>query len=332
MTDTAQILASGGGSDLDSRASRPVETWRQWEMTITEAFCRMNIDESVRQRPFNGELETRDYRGLRISTVKAAPHQAIRTPDMVERKEDFFVGLVIDGRGEVRQGGRSALLANGAFTVVDGSRPFAFSFPSQVQQLIIRVPRQVFLARIPEQRIERVLGATLPGGAGVSGLASAVFQQAALIPQPADPTMAETMSLSMLDMLVTALQGISDGLTETEMAHQQDLRRIQNHLIAHLSDPGWTLKQTGEELGMSPRYIHQVFSNTGLTPASWWTRIRLDYAHQLLRSGGVTGQEASERAGFKDPAHFSRAFKKHYGITPGKVRTQAKEARGVIQQ
>jgi AraC-like DNA-binding protein len=323
MTQPAQIHAADG-MDVSIAGERASwESGREWESTITETFCRMNAIVREYQGVFSGQLRTRDYGNLQFSTVIAGPHHTIRTPEMIDSEEDFFISLVTQGQGEIRQGDNRALLSNGAFTVVDGSRPFSFSFPADFEQIIIRVPRPDFLAHIPERRLDNVLAMPLPGHVGPSSLVSAVFRQAAQLTESVGEAVGEAMVLPMLDMFAVSLQSLADTSSETQMAHQRDLKRAQKNLLAHLHDPEWTLKKTSLELGMSQRYLHQVFAGVGLTPASWWMQARLEHALRLLQSPGVTVREAAERTGFKDPAHFSRAFKKQHGITPGKIRDHA---------
>lgn len=179
------------------------------------------------QGVFTGQLRTQDYGNLQFSTVVAGPHQTIRTPEMIDSKEDFFISLVTQGRGEIRQGDNRALLSNGAFTVVDGSRPFSFSFPADFEQIIIQVPRPDFLAHIPERRLDNVLAVPLPGHGGPSSLVSAVFRQAAQLTESVGGAVGEAMVLPMLDMFAVSLQGLADTSSETQIAHQRDWKRAQ---------------------------------------------------------------------------------------------------------
>jgi AraC-like DNA-binding protein len=332
MTEPARIHDPDGTAPLtgrlvaetwvDTRKTGPGEDRQQWALAITETFCRMDAQWQNHQRTFSGRLRTRESGRLQISTVAAGPHQAIRTPEMIEAEEDFFISLVTHGHGEIRQGRHGVTLSENAFTIVDGSRPFLFSFPVPFEQIIIRVPREDFLARVPKKRLDRALGLTLPGHTGISSVVSAVFRQAAELDDPVDHAAETAMSLSTLDMLAAVLHGTMGPASDTALAHHQDLQRAQASLIAHLHDPDWTLNATSAELGMSPRYMSHLFADQGLTPASWWMQTRLERALRLLQTQRITVREASERTGFKDPAHFSRAFRKWHGAPPGQVQAQ----------
>lgn len=341
MTEPAHILdpgrtgpgpGSGSKADVvDTSTLAPAEGRQRWASAITETFCSMDALWDDAREEFAGQLRTRDYGRLQISTVTAGPHQAIRTPAMIEAEEDFFISVLTRGHGEIRQDDRTAHLTDGAYTVVDGSRPFLFTFTAPFQQLIIRVPRNDLLARIPQDRLQHATGLMLPGTTGTGSLVSAVLRQAAQIDEPADGETQTSLSLSTLDMLAAILQGVAHGRSGMSPSRARDLKRAKNSLTMHLHDPYWTLQDTCSELGMSPRYLQQVFSDLGTTPASWWMRTRLQHAQRLLLTSRATVQDIAERTGFKDPAHFSRAFRKQYGVSPGRFRTANQQSSAPLQ-
>ena len=49
-------------------------------------------------------------------------------------------------------------------------------------------------------------------------------------------------------------------------------------------------------------------------------RLRLDWAAAQLADSDVTLAQLAAEAGFVDQSHFTRAFKRHTGLTPGRYR------------
>ncbi|GAA2631973.1 helix-turn-helix transcriptional regulator [Streptomyces vastus] len=88
---------------------------------------------------------------------------------------------------------------------------------------------------------------------------------------------------------------------------------------------GLTLLAVGHALGFSLRYLHRLFREAGTTPRTWLYGRRLDRARtMLLRRPGQAAPTVAGialRVGFKDPSHFSRAFKARYGTSPVNCRT-----------
>lgn len=86
-----------------------------------------------------------------------------------------------------------------------------------------------------------------------------------------------------------------------------------------------SLDQIAENMYLSPFYISKIFkSETGDTPIHHLINIRLEKAKELL-AGGCQGsiQEIAALVGYDDAYHFSKLFKKHYGITPTQARKNA---------
>lgn len=58
------------------------------------------------------------------------------------------------------------------------------------------------------------------------------------------------------------------------------------------------------------------------TPGKWLMEKRLNHAMHLLSNAGKTVSEASFESGFENPAHFSRAFRKRFGMAPSAIKQQ----------
>lgn len=77
---------------------------------------------------------------------------------------------------------------------------------------------------------------------------------------------------------------------------------------------------------LSLSYLHRIFANDGTTVVGYLREKRLQAAHRDLTSATVdeTVNHIAQRWGITDPAHFSRMFKKHFGLTPGALRRTAR--------
>ena len=64
--------------------------------------------------------------------------------------------------------------------------------------------------------------------------------------------------------------------------------------------------------------VGSLLNNRNLTPQKWLIRRRLEAAYIQLKEGRKV-QDVYVDVGFKNPAHFSTAFKKRYGISPTEV-------------
>jgi AraC family transcriptional regulator len=101
-------------------------------------------------------------------------------------------------------------------------------------------------------------------------------------------------------------------------AHYTDrINRVLDHIRAHLLDD-LSLDVLAGVAGFSSFHFHRIAqAMTGETLAETVARLRLERAAALLRADPrLPIADAALASGFVSQAHFSRAFKKHFGLSP----------------
>lgn len=73
---------------------------------------------------------------------------------------------------------------------------------------------------------------------------------------------------------------------------------------------------TGRSLATFKRDFKKI---SNLSPQKWLIKKRLEAAYVKLKEEGKKVQEVYVEVGFKNPSHFSTAFKKQYGFPPTEV-------------
>lgn len=82
-----------------------------------------------------------------------------------------------------------------------------------------------------------------------------------------------------------------------------------------------TLDELAEAAGMSrSAFAFHFKSVLGLAPIAYLTKWRMCRANDLLRGGGLTLSQVAFRVGYESEISFGRAFKRHFGSSPGAVR------------
>ena len=89
--------------------------------------------------------------------------------------------------------------------------------------------------------------------------------------------------------------------------------------IAAAPETDWNWRAVADDLHVSYPYFRKIFQEQHqMPPARFLMRKKLERAASLLRSNELPLKEIAAECGFYDFAHFSRAFRRYYGITPGR--------------
>ena len=100
------------------------------------------------------------------------------------------------------------------------------------------------------------------------------------------------------------------------------LKRVLDYIAAYL-DENISLAQLAAIAGMSPHYFSELFKrSTGHAPHNYVLMQRIERAKQHLRDPKRTVIDAGLDAGFQNPSHFARMFRKLVGTTPSTYRAE----------
>lgn len=78
-----------------------------------------------------------------------------------------------------------------------------------------------------------------------------------------------------------------------------------------------SVQELAQRLGLNRSYFYSLFlERTGLPPSQYLIRLRLGKAAELMAKLGESPSVAAASVGYEDIFHFSKLFKKHYGISP----------------
>jgi AraC-like DNA-binding protein len=98
-----------------------------------------------------------------------------------------------------------------------------------------------------------------------------------------------------------------------------DARRVaqMQAVLAEDISTTLTLQSLGQAVGLSPFHAARLFArHTGMAPHAWRNQLRLNRARELLRQG-VSVADVAVWCGFTDQSHFTKHFKRAYGVAPG---------------
>jgi AraC-like DNA-binding protein len=83
-----------------------------------------------------------------------------------------------------------------------------------------------------------------------------------------------------------------------------------------------SLDDIARRVASSRRQLQRAYSEIGETTfREHLTAVRMDRAAELLRMRGLTVRDVAHRVGYRQPAQFAKAFRRHHGIAPSDFRS-----------
>ncbi|WP_295638813.1 helix-turn-helix domain-containing protein [uncultured Methylibium sp.] len=308
-----------GFSTLTLPPERRVERWAE---AVSDRFVESGFEVRHPER-FDASMLNHDVADLSLTHFSSAGHgrkRVMRSQRAAARaaEEFFLVSLQLEGSCAVLQDGREALLQPGQFAIYDTRRPYELVLNGDYQQAVLRVPRRALATRLPD------CDALVATGVSAKALPARVLMQmlreASTGTTELAPAAAQDLSEALLCVLSAGLRGLRDGTApQAARPGAAQLERIKAYVAAHLHDPGLNVPRIAAALGLSRSYLHQLFRSEGSTLERWIWEQRLAACERTLSDPRHADRSITDIAyghGFSDAAHFSRSFRRRFGVAP----------------
>jgi AraC family transcriptional regulator, transcriptional activator FtrA len=106
----------------------------------------------------------------------------------------------------------------------------------------------------------------------------------------------------------------------TRPSRRDSLAALLDRIRTRLSEP-WRIAELARLAAMSERTLMRRFrAATGMSPADWITRARVDRARELLESTPLPIDLIAERCGLGTPSTLRHHFRKKIGLSPADYR------------
>ena len=290
-----------------------------WE----DALARVFVESDYRPAdgaPPRGRITEHPLGPLAVSDVTASASTVVRSPETIERssRDHLYAVVPLTSPALLEQHGRRTPLRPGDVALYDSAHPYALGFPRNFRLIVWQIPRRLLLDRAPA--LEDA------GGRGVSG-ASGVGCRGVELPHDRRAAHAGahgahelTVAPALIDLLAGAL--LARGRSEPSSVERMHVERARACARRRLGDPSLTPEALAADAGLSSRHLRRVFAAVGTTPARFLLDERLEASrgssHPARAHRSVT--EVWLDHGFTGAAHFSRAFRRRYGLSPREYR------------
>jgi AraC family transcriptional regulator of adaptative response / methylphosphotriester-DNA alkyltransferase methyltransferase len=86
------------------------------------------------------------------------------------------------------------------------------------------------------------------------------------------------------------------------------------------ADATLSLGAVARSIATSRRQLQRVFGERRTSFREELQRVRMTRAAELLRQGGTPISKVARLVGYRQPAQFSKAFRRHHGCPPSEMR------------
>ncbi|MGW8822002.1 response regulator transcription factor [Paenibacillus lautus] len=112
--------------------------------------------------------------------------------------------------------------------------------------------------------------------------------------------------------------------TSQEVLSSQSNRIVENtrqYIDEHYRQKGLTIHDVAKNNHVSPNYLSYLFKKyTGSSLWEYVVKLRMEESRALILNTDLRRYEIAERVGYESPEHFSKIFKKYYGVSPSELK------------
>ncbi|NJO82171.1 MAG: helix-turn-helix domain-containing protein [Blastochloris sp.] len=308
--------ASRPWSRWSSATFAPHEQFAAWAAALDDSHFGWDLTAPDRQQGYRADMEMRQFGATRLVRCVCSPCAGVRTTREIAGGTAAYFGLllIVSGEEQIRCGSQEAIVNPASLLLWDSTQPMAFRFPRPLSKVTLFVPQEMLRARMPS--VDACIGKPFSLHHGLGALVGSNLR--ALAGQGAhwDAEQAAVAVDTTLDLL--AAWAHPQSATHQTGSRQELRGRIQGYIERSLDDPALDPAAVASACGVSVRYLHLIFRETGTTVARYIRTRRLEVCRRELRRGGrsISITELALRWGFSDVAHLSRAFKAQFGVSP----------------
>lgn len=291
-----------------------VDYWRTAMVDSLAAECSI---EPTGDGLFDAAMAGLDCGALQLLQVSGSPF-------WIERhgpgRPDWVSLLVqLEGQAMVADRRRQAQLGPGDLCLVAPDRDICVHRQTRFRQVLVDLPAAVLQEAWPDwaDHAMRRLDAAQPAVQATAALTRFIANHGQQLGDDGRDAIGDAV-LRLIEKLAGPRRRRSPAGAPTagDSAAGRQRRRAEAFLRAHLHDSHLDVARVAAHLGVSTRYLHRLFAG-GPQVMQWVLEQRLQACREELAGRGTRPvAEIAWAWGFASPAHFSRAFKKRFGVPP----------------
>lgn len=313
-----------------ARPSGPLRAWEDAVSThIGQVGPELRNQQAVYclptdQRPFMGRIDYGVLGETLLSKVEATKYRCTRSLTTPTPTLPIPTMLLSVSRGSFKfvQHGRACILGPGDWTLIDTKDQLAYEITSpEIEAFTIMLPRpsDPAIAVLSEPGFARRWNARIGLSRILHSMITESFAEMRRLPRCSGKKLGAAITTMAWDALREQIE------TPPIIAQCDELSaRVKSYIEAQLADPELSVERIAHACNVSVRSLHRLFARdpAGSVSSYIWHR-RLIHCAQALQDPTQTHRSVTDICfsyGFSSTSHFSRSFKKRFGVAPVQYR------------
>lgn len=263
--------------------------------------------------------------GMSFTRLTSTPQDisAIQEINKEVGKDGVWVTSLLEGRVTFHDAGHDMKASAGDIVYGAVGSDTTFTLETNCRMVIVYIPRSAFRPRLMAPLPTKVIH--LSGRAGIGHVLAGFLASVSEALEDLSVDQLRPIEMALPEFLMAGIfrQADTRALGGAAGVRAALLHRVCQTVEAQLGDPDLSLTQVAESHGISPRYVQKLFENVGQSFTRYIRYRRLERCRYDLESpihNQLSISDICFRWGFNDAAHFSRAFRDQYNISPREYR------------
>ncbi len=295
---------------------------------IGREYANVDVSEFNHEPVFNDMAIYPWLYDVRFSSIRTHSLRIERlSKEPTEASQDcYFAVLLTDGCYKLEQDGREVFLNKGEMALYDATEWHRITMPESTSKVIISIPRDFLKQRL--SHVSELTARKIGIQSGIGTITSNTIQSLANQLSTLDIHAFQSMFDPLIDMLTLSLNELVPNSVELSHTQNSTLFHIKRYIDSHIHHHNLSPAIIANAVGLSVRYINNLFHAEHTSLMRYVTQQRLNRVYRQLQNQQCLSRTITElalEAGFNDIAHFSRAFKMQFGLSPRQFRQENKK-------
>lgn len=316
MTVSGDIHRRFGQVTIDTRTVSPDKRLGFWRDRVNSPT---GLDVQCVTDNFLAWMQSRDLGQCSIHGVKIeTAHRAARRK---ANRDVVFANVQVSNDGARYNGPREYAMNGGSLVIYEAGEPYELEFDGSSEGLILAIPRSELQKRVANLNLhlEEAIDYDPAKVTLLGQLMRGVLSTRPNVPE----AVTDGLSESLISLLVATLYDTADIASRSPtQGVAGTLQRAKAHIKANIADPDLNPASTAEAMGITVSYLHKVFMLSNTTLMQYVLAERLEHCRRDIAKADWAGgmSQIAYAWGFNDASHFSRSFRKRFGVSPREYR------------